>query len=88
LPAADVARALAWQELRLEFNSTPLFEIAAEFNRYNQHQLIIGDMAIGNQRFGGSFRADDPDTFVRLLETRAGVSIEQRVSETIIRTMR
>src|SRR5690606_5409145 len=43
LPAADIVKALAWQERRLEFNSTPLFEIAAEFNRHNQHQLVIAD---------------------------------------------
>jgi transmembrane sensor len=88
LPAAEIAKAVAWQERRLDFNSTPLFEIAAEFNRYNQHQLVIEDMAIRNQRFGGSFRADDPETFVRLLETRSDISIEQRADETIIRAAR
>lgn len=86
LPAAEIAQALAWQERRLEFNSTPLFEIVAAFNRHNQHQLVVGDLAMGSQRFGGSFRADDPETFVRLLETRSGISIKQGPGETIIRT--
>lgn len=85
VPAAEIARVLAWQERRLEFDSAPLSEIAAKFNRYNQHKLVVADAALGMQRFGGSFRADDPDTFVHLIETRSGVVIEQKPNETILR---
>lgn len=85
VPVEEIARVLAWQDRRLEFDSAPLNEIAAEFNRYNQHKLLIADPALGLQRFGGSFRADDPDTFVHLIETRSGVVVEQRSNETILR---
>ncbi|MDP3069999.1 MAG: FecR domain-containing protein [Opitutaceae bacterium] len=85
VPAAEIARALAWQDRRLEFDSAPLSEIVAEFNRFNQHQLVVADAALGAQRFGGSFRADDPDTFVRLIEARTGVVVEQQPNATVLR---
>lgn len=86
--APEIARALAWQERRIEFNATPLGEIAREFNRYNQHQLVIADAELARLGFGGSFRVDDPDTFVRLIETRSDVVVERRPYETIVRTAR
>ncbi|MBK8857454.1 MAG: FecR domain-containing protein [Opitutaceae bacterium] len=41
--ADDLARTVAWTEHRLQFSGTPLPEILAEFNRYNQRQLVLGD---------------------------------------------
>ncbi len=82
----DLARVLAWQERRLEFVTTPLAEIVAEFNRYNRRQLIVDGAELAAQRFGGSFRADQPDTLVRLLETRFGLRAERRRDETILRS--
>lgn len=83
--APDLARILAWQERRLEFVAAPLAEIVAEFNRYNRRQLIVEGAELAAHRFGGSFRADQPDTLVRLLETRFGLRSEQRGAETILR---
>ena len=83
--AAEIAEALAWQERRLDFfESTPLAQIAAEFNRFNHHQLVVADPALAGQRFAGSFRADDPETFLELIETRPGVKVERKASETVI----
>ena len=83
--APDLARVLAWQERRLEFVAAPLAEIVAEFNRYNRMQLIVEGAGLAAERFGGSFRADQPDTLVRLLETRFGLRAERRGNETILR---
>jgi len=83
--APDLARVLAWQERRLEFVAAPLAEIVAELNRYNRTQLVVADAALAAQRFGGSFRADQPETLVRLLETRFGLRAERRGDETILR---
>lgn len=82
---AEIQEALAWQARRLEFETAPLSEIAAEFNRYNEHRLLIADPELGNLRLGGSFRADEPDTFVNLIETRSGVVVERRPGETVLR---
>lgn len=83
--ALEVERAMAWQERRLEFASVPLAEVAAEFNRYNRHQLVIADAKLGAQRFGGTFRADGYEALVHLLEQDFGVIVERREQQTVLR---
>ncbi len=81
----QILRALAWQERRLIFEGTPLAEVVAEFNRYTQHQLVIGDDGLGRQEFGGTFRADRYDTLVSLLEQSFDVVAERRGNATYLR---
>jgi transmembrane sensor len=81
----EVERALAWQERRLEFEDTPLAEVVAEFNRYNQHKIVIDDPRLETMRFGGTFRADGYEPFVRLLESGFGVTAERTEHETRLR---
>ncbi|MBI2513956.1 MAG: FecR domain-containing protein [Opitutae bacterium] len=63
----DIARELAWQAPRLEFNETPLADAVAEFNRLNRHQIEFGDPALGALRIGGTFRPDNIEGFIRML---------------------
>lgn len=86
LAAGEIESALAWQRRVLAFEAAPLAEIVAEFNRYNRHQFVIADPALAGLRFGGSFRADDPDGFLGLLVATAGVNVEVRGNETVLRT--
>jgi transmembrane sensor len=81
----EVERALAWQERRLEFEGTPLAEVVAEFNRYNRHKIVIADPQLETMRFGGTFRADGYEPFVRLLESGFGVTAEHTERETRLR---
>ncbi|MBI5769355.1 MAG: FecR domain-containing protein [Verrucomicrobia bacterium] len=83
--APAMQRALAWQERRLEFDAAPLAEVAGEFNRYNRQQLVITDAALAARRFSGVFRADSYGSFVRLLETDFGVTVEPRGDELLLR---
>jgi transmembrane sensor len=82
---AESARALAWHSRELEFSNEPLADIAAEFNRYNRHHLVIDDAELGAQRFGGKFPADDFASLVRLLELNFAVTVERRDGETVLR---
>lgn len=68
LPLADVQRMLGWRDGLLAFRDTPLSEAAAEFNRYNARQIVIDDDQAGALRVGGSFRWDNAEGFVHLLE--------------------
>ncbi|MGH7946541.1 MAG: FecR family protein [Opitutaceae bacterium] len=81
----EAARALAWQSRRVEFSSEPLENVVAEFNRYNRHQLVIGDARLGSKRFGGKFPAHDFESFILSLETSFGVVAERRENETVLR---
>ncbi len=68
LSPAEMEAALAWQSFRLEFHALPLREVVAEFNRYNHRQLVVGDSGTGDILIGGTFRADNVEAFVRLLD--------------------
>ncbi len=68
LDAAAVREALAWQGLRISFQDTPLAEAVRQFNLRNVVQLELGDTETGTLPIGGSFRVDNVDGFVRLLE--------------------
>ncbi len=76
LTPAQVEAALAWQSLRLEFTAMPLRAVIAEFNRYNRRQLVIADDTTGEMVIGGTFRADNVEAFVRLLDVGFGVQSE------------
>lgn len=83
--ALEMAQKLAWQERRLEFDPTPLAEVVDEFNRYGPRRLVIADPAIARLSIGGSFRAGDTDTLVRLLESNFGVVAENTGEEIRLR---
>jgi transmembrane sensor len=86
--SAGVSRLLAWQEKTLVFDPTPPREIVAQFNRTNRHKLVIDDGTISNLRVGGSFKASDPDTFVRLLEANFGIAADRGQDRTVLRARR
>ena len=79
----EIARRLAWQPRLLDFSATPLAEVAAEFNRRNRTQLVLADPALRAMPIVASFRYDNLDGFVRMLEISAGVSAE-RTGDTVV----
>jgi len=79
----EIARRLAWQPRLLDFSATPLAEVAAEFNRRNRTQLVLADPALRAMPIVASFRSDNLDGFVRMLEISAGVSAE-RTGDTVV----
>jgi transmembrane sensor len=85
----EIAQALSWQTPRLEFRDTPLVLAIAQFNLLNKHQLVIGDADLADLRVGGSFRPDNVEAFVRLLELGFEVQGARRGEhETILRRRR
>ena len=88
LSRSEIEAALAWQQRTLAFEAAPLAEIVAEFNRYNRQQFVVADAVLAGLRFGGSFRADDPDGFLALLAATAQVAVETRGNETVLRSRR
>lgn len=85
LSSDELQRRNAWQDRRLEFEAAPLHEIVAEFNRFSTHQLLIADPALGEQRFGGSFNANDAAGLVRMLRENFGVTVEEGENVTVLR---
>lgn len=64
----EAEQLLSWRSGFLMFRDTALAEAVAEFNRYNQRKIVIADDAIADIRIGGSFRVDNIDAFLWLLE--------------------
>lgn len=75
---AVVERTLAWQGTRLVLNRATFEEAIAAFNRYGGGRLELGDDVIRQRQLSGTFRADNAEAFVRLLELGAEVRIERR----------
>lgn len=83
----QLREALAWQAPSFEFDGTPLSEAVAEFNRRNPNRrLVLADPDLGRQPISGTFRVDNVEGFVRLLEITLGVQGLPRSSgETLLR---
>ena len=83
--AQQVKDELGWREGRVVFNGTTLAEVAAEFNRYNERQLVIeGDAAA--LRFGGNFDARNLDGFARLAQESFGLDVRSEGNSIVIST--
>jgi transmembrane sensor len=81
----EIARLLAWQPRQLEFTDTPLSQVVAEFNRENRLKLVIDDPALAGEPIGASFRSDNVEGFVRLLEASFHVKAERRGDVIVLR---
>jgi transmembrane sensor len=85
----NIAIATAWTQRQLEFESASLSDVAEEFNRYNQRQLVIEDPTLYDFHITGVFSSSDPASLVRFLRERPGVLVtetrtEIRVSRNIL----
>jgi transmembrane sensor len=80
----DANRALAWSEGRLVFDSTPLSEVAEEFNRYNRVRLRIRGEALRHRTISGVFKASDPQTLIDFIGAGARVVVTRRDSQEIL----
>lgn len=82
--AAQIRTALEWQTPRLQFFETPLAEAVTEFNRHNPNPLVLADSALGSVPIGGTFRVDNVEGFVRLLELTVDVRSEPRADGAVV----
>jgi transmembrane sensor len=71
----DVTRAIAWTQRQLVFEGATLTEVAEEFNRYNQRQLVIQDPELYDFHISGVFASTDPGVLLQFLRERAGVQV-------------
>lgn len=86
--AAELERALAWQSKRLVFDRTPLQDAIDAFNRHADStaglQIVLGDEGLRARRLGGTFRAQNAEAFVRLLEQSVEVRAERRENRIVL----
>jgi transmembrane sensor len=78
--AADRAtlRAAAWTQGRVDFDSTPLIEVIAEFQRYQIVSVKIDDRETRELKLTGSFDVHDPESALAFVATIPGIIVEKQ----------
>jgi transmembrane sensor len=71
----SAAEATAWTRRSVVFRRRPMHEVAAEFNRYNREHIEIRSPALQAQEITGTFRSDDPKSFLAYIADIPGVHI-------------
>ena len=84
LPEAAISRRVAWQNQMLAFDGDRLSDVVAQFNRYNDRQLIIVEPAVAELRIGGFFKPTNLDAFVSILESDFGVRAKMDGSDRLL----
>jgi transmembrane sensor len=77
----NIASATAWRERKIVFESASLPDVAEEFNRYNERQLVIEHPQALTFHVSGVFSSTDPDSLIRFLKQRPGVKITETESQ-------
>jgi transmembrane sensor len=82
---AEVEQRLTWRTGILTFRGTTLAEAVAEFNRYNEHKIVIEDAQIAGIEVGGVFRSTNVEPFVQLLEDGFDVAAVSQDGKIVLR---
>ncbi len=75
LAKANIARALAWREGRLEYVSQPLSSVIADVNRYAHRPVVVGDKQAGEILFTGTVFTRTTDEWVQSLPNEFPVEL-------------
>ena len=71
----DVNRRLAWRSREIILQRDSLQSAVAEFNRYNDRQIVIADPALDRAQLVGGFAVDQPDIFARAVHATLNVPV-------------
>lgn len=77
----NIATATAWTKRQLIFESASLADVADEFNRYNDRQLIVADPRLETFHVSGVFSSTDPASLMRFLRARPELRILETESQ-------
>jgi transmembrane sensor len=84
IAAGELAERLAWRKVRLEFSGIELAEAVERINQTNRVQVSLAGEAIGKLRLTGTFLADDPETFCRLVAETFNLDVENPGGDRIV----
>lgn len=83
-PGPAIADAASWRQGMLVFRHTTLADAVAEFNRYNDAQLVVvGDQA-GNLKIDGKFQTHDVETFAEVAKDVLHLHVQKVGKKTVM----
>jgi len=82
--SVDVDNAIAWTRRRLVFDSTPIEDVVAEFNRHSSRTLVIQGDGLAAFHISGAFSSTDVQPFLRFLRTQPGVEVTEEQDRIVI----
>lgn len=82
----EVTRKLAWRERKIILREETLSDAVAEFNRYNEQQIVIADPALSGLKLVGGFEVDRPEDFARSVHAASDAPVSIRADRIIIGT--
>lgn len=77
----DVTAATAWTQRKLVFASSPLTEVADEYNRYHPKRLVIRDPQLASFLVSGVFSATDSAALVAFLRAQPNLDVHETDTE-------
>jgi transmembrane sensor len=81
--AREINNDLSWRYGMLVFDRDTLADVAAQFNRYNNKQIVVKGAA-RQIRIGGRFRSDNVESFKLLLENAFNLKVNESDSQIVI----
>lgn len=79
-----IRQELGWQTSWIRFDETPLSQAVEAFNSHNRIKLELADPRLGELKVDGSFRLENVEAFVRLLELNGGIATDRSVPDRIV----
>lgn len=74
---ANVSATTAWTHGQLEFEETPLPEVAEEFNRYSRRRLILESPSLKFFKISGVYSSADPESLILFLRGQPDLIVNE-----------
>jgi transmembrane sensor len=82
--AVNVVAATAWTRGQLEFDETPLREVAEEFNRSSPRPMKLLSATAGSVRISGVYSSVDPESLVIFLRSQPDLEVSESPEQIVI----
>ncbi len=81
----QVSAATAWTRGQLEFDETPLTQVAEEFNRSSPRALVLASPGLASVRISGIYSATDPTSLILFLRSQPDLEITESADQIQVR---
>jgi transmembrane sensor len=82
--AVNVSAATAWTRGQLEFDETPLTQVAEEFNRSSPRPLVLSGSMPGDVRISGVYSSVDPASLILFLRSQRDLEVTETPDQILI----